>query len=155
IHRTELEYERSVIDKRQAWQNALPTMEANASHGWSQGKNIDPTTNQFLEQTISSGDASIGAGMVVFDGFRVFHDIRKTAAAEKAENLDYKAQKENLILDVIEAYITVLTTKDLLQQAKNQLELSKEQLQQATTQNEEGNIDPGDFHDLKGEYKEH
>lgn len=153
LHRAELQYERAVIDKHQAWQNVLPSVEANAGHSWSQGKSIDPTTNQFIEQTISSGNGSIDAGMYAFNGFRAFHDIRKTAAAEKAGSLEYEAEKENLILDVIETYITVLTTKDLLQQAKNQLELSKEQLQLATTQNEEGNIDPGDFHDLKGEFK--
>lgn len=154
IHRAALQYEHSLIDKRQAWQNALPTVDANAGHSWSQGKSIDPTTNQFIEQTISSGNGSIGARMYVFNGFRIFHDIRKTAAAEKAENLEFEAQKENLILDVIEAYITVLTAKDLLQQSENQLELSREQFRQANTLHEEGNIDPGDFHDLKGAFKE-
>lgn len=154
IHRAELQHERSLIDKHQAWQNALPSVEANAGHSWSQGKNIDPTTNQFIEQTISSGNGSVGAGMYVFNGFRVFHDIRKTAAGEKAENLEFEAQKENLILDVIEAYITVLTAKDLLKQAKNQLELSREQFRQANTLHEEGNIDPGDYYDLKGAFNE-
>lgn len=154
VHRAELQYEKDKIDKRQAWQNALPVIEGNAGHSWSQGRSIDPTTNQFIEQTISSGNASIGAGMYLFNGFRIFHDIRKQAAAEKAGNLQVKAQKESLILDVIESYITVLTAKDLLQQAENQLLLSREQFEQAEILNDEGNIDPGDYHDLKGAFNE-
>lgn len=154
IHRAELQYELQNIDKRQAWQNALPSVNGNIGHSWSQGKNIDPTTNQFIEQTISSGNASLGAGMYLFNGFKIFYDIRKQAAAHKAESLNYEAQKETLILDVIEAYITVLTAKDLLEQAENQLLLTQEQFEQAETLFEEGNIDPGDYHDLKGAFSE-
>lgn len=154
VHRAELHYEKDKIDKRQAWQNALPTIEGNLGHSWSQGRSIDPTTNQFIEQTISSGNASIGAGMYLFNGFRVFHDIRKQAAAEKVGGLNFEAQKEALILDVIESYITVLTAKDLLQQAKNQFLLTQEQFEHAEILHEEGNIDPGDYHDLKGEFNE-
>src|SRR5699024_5095579 len=51
-------------------------------------------------------------------------------------------------------YITVLTAKDLLAQAERQLNLSQKQLQQAKILHEEGNIDPGDFHDLKGAFSE-
>lgn len=154
VHRAELQYEKDKIDKRQAWQNALPVIEGNGGHSWNQGRSIDPTTNQFIEQTISSGNASIGAGMYIFNGFRIFHDIRKQAASEKAGNLQYEAQKESLILDVIESYITVLTAKDLLHQTENQLFLSREQFEQAEILNDEGNIDPGDYHDLKGDFNE-
>src|SRR5699024_5338484 len=128
--------------------------EGNLGHSWNQGRSIDPTTNQFIEQTISSGNASVGAGMYLFNGFRVFHDIRKQAASERAGSLNYEAQKERLILDVIESYITVLTAKDLLQQAENQLLLSREQFDQVETLHREGNIDPGDYHDLRGEFNE-
>lgn len=154
VHRAELQYEKDKINKHQAWQNALPTIEGNIGHSWNQGRSIDPTTNQFIEQTISSGNASVGAGMFLFNGFRTFHDIRKQAAAEKAGSLNFEAQQEALILDVIESYITVLTAKDLLQQAENQLLLSQKQFEQAEILHQEGNIDPGDYHDLKGSFNE-
>lgn len=154
LHRAGLQHEQDALDKRQAWQNAFPTLEGNIGHNWSQGKNIDPTTNQFIEQTISSGNASVSVGMYLFNGFKVFHDIRQQAAAKKAGGLEYEAQKENLILDVMQAYIMVLTAKDLLEQAESQLNLSKEQIDQAETLNAEGAIDPGDYHDFKGEYNE-
>lgn len=154
VHRAELQYKKDKINKRQAWQNALPTIEGNIGHSWNQGRSIDPTTNQFIEQTISSGNASVGAGMFLFNGFRTFHDIRKQAAAEKAGSLNFEAQQEALILDVIESYITVLTAKDLLQQAENQLLLSQKQFEQAEILHQEGNIDPGDYHDLKGSFNE-
>src|SRR5690606_26590230 len=145
VHRADLQYIKDKINKSQAWQNALPTTEGNIGHSWNQGRSIDPTTNQFIEQTISSGNASVGAGMYLFNGFRTLHDIRKKAAAEKAGSLNFEAQQEALILDVIESYITVLTAKDLLQQAENQLELVNEQYHQAEILHQEGNIDPGDY----------
>lgn len=154
IRRAELQYERTKIDKQQAWQNALPSIEGGVGHSWNKGKSIDPTTNQFIEQTISSGNASISAGMYLFNGFKVLHDIRKQVATKKAGKLEYKSQEESLILDVIEAYITVLTARDLLQQAENQLFLSQKHLAQAESLHQEGSIDPGDYHDLKGEYNE-
>ena len=154
VHRAELLYEKDKIDRRQAWWNALPSVETDIGHGWSQGRNIDPTTNQFIEQTISSGNASLSAGMYLFNGFKVFHDIKQKAAAKTAGKLTYESEKEVLTLDIIEAYITILTAKDLLQQAENQLILAYEQLQQAEILQSEGNIDPGDYHDIKGEYNE-
>lgn len=154
IHRAELQYEREKIDLQTARRNILPELEGNLGHSFNQGRTIDPTTNQFIDETISSGNASISAGASLFNGFRVFHDIRKKAAAEKAGQLGYEALKETLALDVIEAYIMVLTTKDLLHQSEDQLLLTREQFNQAEILHKEGNIDPGDYYDLKGEYQD-
>lgn len=154
IQRAELQNRREKIDFRQARQNVFPAVESHIEHSFNQGRTIDPTTNQFIDETIFSGDASLSAGVTLFNGLRSFHDIRKKAAAEKAGKLDYEAQKEILTLDVMEAYITVLTAKDLLKQAEDQLLLAQEQFSQSEILHEEGNIDPGDYHDLRGEYNE-
>jgi len=154
LHRNELQYKRARIEKQEAWHNLLPGIEGGIGHSWNQGKSIDPTTNQFIEQTISSGNASLSTGMYIFNGFKAFHDIRKKAAVEMSVQLEYDAEKEKLILDVIEAYITVLTTDDLLLQAKKQFVLTEEQFVLTENLHEEGNIDPGDYYDIKGEYNE-
>lgn len=154
VHRVRLQHEKDQISKRQSWQNILPTVEGSLSHGWNQGRTIDPTTNQFIDETITAGNPSLSSGITLFNGWRALHDIRMKANTLKTGELQLEAEKENLILDVIEAYILVLTAKDIHQQTEEQLELMKAQVQRAEIMHAEGNFSPNDYFDLQGQYSE-
>lgn len=151
VHQSQLQVKRSQVGYRQAWQNQLPNLQANLSHGLNQGKNIDPTTNQFIEETISAGNQSLTTDITVFNGFKIFHDIRMRSSALEAGKLEYEGQLNELKLDVIEAYIKVLTARDMLKQAELQYEVTEEQLRRADVMHKEGAFPPGDYYDIKGQ----
>lgn len=153
LRRGEIEQQRRTIDHRQARLNVLPSIAANLGHGMSQGRSVDPTTNQFTESTFSSGSQGLSADMTLFNGLRMLHDIRMKAEARQAGLLEQEGQIHIFKLDVIESYIQVLTANDMLEQSRNQLEVTREQLRRAEVMQAEGAMAPGDYFDLRGQSK--
>lgn len=154
IQLAEIDHKSTKLAKRQAQYSRLPNVESTIGHSWSQGRTIDPTTNQFIDETIAYTNASVAAGMYVFDGFRIFYDTKQKALAEKASHIAYEAQKDALILDVIETYIRVLTAQDLVTRAQGTLDLSESQFELSQNLHKEGAIEPADYYDLKGDIQE-
>lgn len=153
LKRGELAARRDQIDWEQSRLNLLPSVSASLGHGISQGRSVDPTTNQFTESTFSSGSQGLSADLTLFNGFRMLHDIRMKGQARNAGRLELEGQVNEFKLDVIEAYIQVLTASDLWVQAQNQLEVTQEQLRRAEVMHEEGAFPPGDYFDIRGQLK--
>lgn len=153
LRRSEIEQQRRAIDHRQARLNVLPSISANLGHGISQGRSVDPTTNQFTESTFSSGSQGLSADMTLFNGLRMLHDIRMKGEARQAGLLEQEGQIHTFKLDVVESYIQVLTANDMLEQSRNQLEVTREQLWRAEVMQAEGAMAPGDYFDLRGQSK--
>src|SRR5690554_8140658 len=111
------------IQYRQARLNRLPSVAANLGHGFYQGRSVDPITNQYTEETFGSGSQGLSASVDLFNGFRMLHEIRGQASARAAGRLELESATNELKLDVMEAYVLVLTARDLLVQAERQHEL--------------------------------
>lgn len=153
LQKGEIALRRQQIDYNQSRLNVLPSVSANVGHGINQGRSVDPTTNQFTERTFSSGNQGLSADMTLFNGFRMLHDVRMKGQARAAGRLEYEGQVNEFKLDVIEAYIQVLTATDVLAQSENQLEVTREQLRRAEVMQEEGAFAPGDYYDIRGQMK--
>ncbi|AIM35965.1 hypothetical protein KO02_04115 [Sphingobacterium sp. ML3W] len=146
------EVKRANIQLNQAKANRLPDVNANLNHGLSSGRYLDKTLNQYTTTNNSSGGFSVGANVPIFNGFRILHDIRMKADAKAASKLEFDTQINELKLDVIEAYIQILTAQDVLKQSELQTEVTEEQLRRADVMHAEGAFAPGDYYDLKGQY---
>lgn len=150
--RNEIALSRADIRYKQALNERLPTLGGNLSHGFSQGRSINPTTNQYVEENNSYGNQSLVLNAPIFNGFAILHQIRKQSNAKEAGKLEFESAVNTLKLDVIEAYVKVLTAEDMLKQTESQLLVTKEQLQRQEVLNREGAVAPGDYYDLKGQY---
>ena len=144
--------EEAAINHRQAWQNQLPSLNANFGHSLSQGRRIDPTTNQYIERQFTAGNQNISSSLVLFDGLGTLYNIRQQAVALQAAKMENSSLQDQLKLDVILAYVQLLTAQDMLKQAELNAEVTGQKLKQATIQHERGAINPGDYYDLQGQY---
>lgn len=152
LKRNELVIDRADLQYKQAKYDRLPSLNANIGHDISQGRSIDPTTNQYIDQNNSSGRQSLSLNVPIFNGFYIIHNIRMRSNALDAGKLEYEAFVNELKLDVIEAYVKVLTAQDMLIQTEGQLAVTKEQLNRNEILNREGATNPGDLYDIKGQY---
>jgi len=66
--------------------------------------------------------------------------------------MDWQQVKDNLTINIILAYLQVLSNEDQLEQAKNQTLLSTKQVERLNILDKEGAIKPSDLSDLKGQY---
>lgn len=151
LKQSELQMEASRVDWKQAKGYMLPTLNGFASHGINQGRSIDPFSNAFVDQQINFAGYGFSSGLTLFNGFGIQNSIRQTSLAYDAAKMDVQQMKDNLTLNIILAYLQVLTNEDLLKQSLGQLEVSKQQVARLENMNKQGAIVPSLLTNLQGE----
>jgi outer membrane protein len=109
------------IDAKQSKTNLLPTLSANAGQHYQFGRTIDRFTNTFVNQTIRSNNFGLNAGISVFNGFQMHHNIKQQASLEKASIENYENIKNQVALNVASAFLQVIQSSELIKNAESQL----------------------------------
>ncbi len=152
VRQSSLQSETSEINWKQAKQNMLPNLNAFANHGINRGRSIDPFTNSFINQQINFAGYGLSSGVVLFNGLSMQHTAQQTKLAYDASVMDLQQQKDNITLNIILAYLLVLSNEDVLVQLANQAELTQKQVERLELMNKEGAIAPFLLSDLQGQY---
>ncbi len=113
---------------RQSKYALYPTLNANTSLNFNFGRSIDPLTNQFVNQAITSNNGNISSNTPLFGGFQRVNIIAQNKLQLEADKSFTQKVKNDLVLAVVTNYLTVLNSQDLLIAARQQLDISKQQL---------------------------
>lgn len=151
LKQAEIQAASAGIDYRQSRNNLLPSVNGMVEHGLNQGRSIDPFSNSYLNQNINYANYGLSGGVVLFNGLAAQHNIKSQRLAWEAGQADIRQNKDNLVIQVMVAYLQVLATSDQLTQIHNQAELSRKQVERLTLLNNEGSITPSQLFDLKGQ----
>ncbi|HZF64952.1 MAG TPA: TolC family protein [Chitinophagaceae bacterium] len=143
--------ENAAVNWRQSKSNMLPYLSADINHGIYQGRSIDPFSNSYVNQNLSSANYGMNTGVVVFNGGALQNNTRQNAAAYEASKMEWQQARDRLVLDVILAYLQVLNNEDVVVSATRQAEVSQRQLDRLSILNEQGAIKPSDLFDVKGQ----
>jgi outer membrane protein len=149
--RGDLQAETSAVTLKQSKENRLPDLFANAGHGLNEGRSIDPFTNAYINRSLAFGNYSLGSGVVLYNGSQLKNTVRQNQLNYEADKLDAAQTKENITLNVILAYVQILNNADLVQQSKNQAEVTRKQVERLATLNNAGAVAPAQYYDLKGQ----
>lgn len=152
VQQSNLQMQSDEINWKQAKLNLLPNLNGSVSHGINQGRSIDPFTNGYINQSNNTGNYNLGSNVVLFNGFSLLNSVKQTSLAYQASKMDWQQAKDNITINIILAYLQVLSNDEQLQQSKNQLALSKEQVDRLEILNKQGAINPSDLSDLRGQY---
>ncbi len=144
--------EAALLDLRQAKASLLPTLSGQLDHNISTGFSTDPNTNTIVSQNITSGNQYLSTNVVLFNGLNLLRTIRQQAFAYRATQMDEQRIKDELTMDVILAYLQVITAKDALNQYKQQRDVTQKQLERLAILNKDGAVPPGEYYDVKGQF---
>jgi outer membrane protein len=147
-----LDVETGKINFNQAKLNLLPDLNGSASQNFSEGRSIDPYSNSPVTQGVSSSSFGLSSGLILFNGLSMQNRIKQNSLAYQASKMDWQQAKDNLTINIILAYLQVLSSEDQLEVIKSQAGLSDKQVERLTVLNKEGAIRPSDLSDLKGQY---
>jgi outer membrane protein len=132
--------------------NMIPTLNGDLSHGINTGRNIDPYTNTYSNQSIGYDNYSLNSSLTLFNAFAIQNNIKQNKLAFQASEFETQNQREFIALSVILEYLQVLTNEDLLSASIQQRDVSEKQVERLDVLNQAGSISPSLFYDLKGEY---
>ncbi|MCF8322462.1 MAG: TolC family protein [Flavobacterium sp.] len=149
IKETELDAKNSAIDKKGAIGNFLPTFNANASHSWNIGLNQDITTGLLRNQTTQFTSAGASVGIDIYKGLQNQNTLRKANLSIIAAQYQLVKMKEDIALNVANAFLQVLFNKENLKVQQDQLAINKKQLFRSEELVNAGTLPKGDLLDVK------
>src|SRR4026208_731511 len=152
VLQSDLQAQSDEINWKQAKLNLLPDLNGNASHGINTGRSIDPFTNTYLNQNSNYASYNLSSNVTLFNGLALQNIIKQNKLTYEASKMTLQQRKDNLTLNIILAYLQALNSEDLLIQARNQMDLTKKQVDRLEILNKEGGIAPSLLSDLKGQF---
>jgi outer membrane protein len=150
VKQMDLSMERANITLRQSKANLLPSIGGEINHTLNQGRSIDLSTNSYVNQQQTSGSYALSGNVTLFNGLRLLNSLKSSQYAYEASKMELQTSKDQLMLNVILAYLQILTNSDLLQQAYKQADVTQKQVERLDLMNREGAIKPSDLSDMKG-----
>lgn len=109
--------------------NFYPSFNANINQGLSLG-NAELFQGQFVDRTAQTTNIGLNVNQTIFDGFRNTYIYKQAKINREANELDLNRIKDDISLNVANAYLNVLFNKENLGRAQFQYEFSQKQLEQ-------------------------
>jgi len=151
VKQTSLQADVTEVNLKQAKANRLPDLNGNFGYGFNQGRNVDPLTNSYINQQLTSSYVGLSSDVILFNGMRLQNLIKQSNFNHEAAKMDLQQSKDNLTLNVILAYLRVLSNEDVLVTAKAQRDVTQKQVERMEILFKEGAAANYLLSDLKGQ----
>jgi outer membrane protein len=151
VRRANLDVEASQVALKQARLDRLPTLNAFASQALNAGRNINPTTNQFVEQQVTSNNYQLSSGLILFNGLAQTSAIRQADLLRQAARQGAEGARYAVALLVIQNYLLTLTSEEQLDVARRQVEVSRAQVERTRKQVDAGTLAEGSLFELEAQ----
>jgi outer membrane protein len=131
--------------------NLLPSVNGFASHTYNFGRTIDPFTNTFANSEVLSEDFYLQASFTIFGGLQNLNTVKQNEAAYEASGYDLQANKNTLALSIASGYLQILLNRELLQEAKDQHEVTAQQVEKTQKLVDAGSLAKGNLYDVQAQ----
>src|SRR5664279_3058674 len=109
VNKADLASQQARVTLQQSKLSMLPNVNASANYGINSGRTNDPITNAFINQNINSSNYGVSANVTLFNGLALQNDIRSNSLAYEASKMELQQSKDNLTINIILAYLNVLS----------------------------------------------
>jgi outer membrane protein len=127
VRQAGLDVELTKVNLDQARSNVLPTLTGGSSYGFNFGLNNDPTTGILVNQNSRSNNFSVSSNVPLFTGFQLRNTIKQSQFNYQAAQSDIEKSRNDIILNIVSAYMQVILSDELLQTAQLQLANTRQQ----------------------------
>jgi len=144
---------RDSIAFKQSKENLVPTLSGSASRNLSQGRGINPITNTYISQSFTNDGYGLSTGVTLFNGLSLQNNIKQASLSYQAGKMDLQSAKDQVTINIITNYLSILDAEESLEQSKSALAVSKETLDRLETREKQGaNVAASDIYDQRGSY---
>lgn len=151
VKQSDLLMEKAAINLKQSRLQMLPNLNITANHGINLGRSINPFTNAFITQNVNYATYGATSNILLFNGSSLQNLIKSNSLGYEASKMELQQAKDNLTINIILAYLQVLSAEEVLESSRNQGEVTAKQVERLAKLNESGAIPPSQYYDLKGQ----
>jgi len=149
IAQNQLLVEQNKVNLLQSKATALPAFNGSANHTYNTGRRIDPFTNQFANQRVLSQNFSVSGSINIISGLSNTQTIFANQLSLIAAQYSNDQLKNDIALQVTNAFLAVVLNKELQNNAEFQQQLSEKQKERAQLLYEVGRTAKSDFLQLE------
>jgi outer membrane protein len=149
IKQIELDTISADIEKRAATGNFLPTLNANSSHSWNVGLNQNITTGLLQNQTNQFTSIGLNSNVAIYNGLQNQNRLRRANLSILASQYQLSKMKDDISLNIANAFLTILFSKENLKVQKEQLANDEKQVLRSEELVKVGVVPRGDLLDMK------
>lgn len=149
IKQSELDAKSAAVEKSAAIGNFLPNFNINGSHSWNIGLNQNITTGLLENQTTQFTSAGINSNVAIYNGMQNQYRLRRANLAIVASEYQLSKMKDDISLNIANAFLQILFNKENLKVQKEQLSNNEKQLLRSQELVNAGVVPRGDLLDIK------
>jgi outer membrane protein len=151
IKRQELNVQYNKNNHNQSYFNTLPNANAQINQGWSAGQTYDYFASEYKNQNYWSSNWSLNSNIVLFNGLQTLNNITKSKYDFLKSESDLEKSKNDIAMELALAYLQVLFSKELVDVAKNKLDVTSMQAERTRKMLEVGNVAQGEYLQIKAQ----
>tara|TARA_R110001583_G_scaffold23732_6_gene87199 strand:- start:248 stop:1597 length:1350 start_codon:yes stop_codon:yes gene_type:complete len=149
VEQFELDLENVKIDKKDALGDLLPSLNASASASSNTGFSINPTNNLPTNSTAFNFSGSITAGITLYNGLQNIRAVNRAKMAAISSQYRLDNLKDDIRLNVADAYLQILSNKEALKVSKAQYAVTEQDLKRTKELVESGVVPKGDLLEIE------
>ncbi|MBE6282629.1 MAG: TolC family protein [Bacteroides sp.] len=148
IKQQEAAQEQSKVELNTAQWRRLPNLNGNIGQSFNFGRALQ-ADNTYGNRNTQNTNFSLGTNVPLFTGLQIPNSIALAKLNLKAATEDLKKAKEDISIQVTSYYLQVLFNEELAKVARNQVQLSQEQLQRKTVFFRNGKASEAELYEAK------
>ena len=130
---------------KQSKYDLLPDLNAMSRFGQSFGQTFSYEQSQFINQQVTSFNVGLSSNVYLFEGFRKMHTTNRRLLELETGKISYEILKNQLILEIVNAYLITLYNQEQLEILVEQLSTTDQQIERTQKLIESGTVAKGDL----------
>jgi len=149
IKQSELDLKQSELNKKDAFANFLPSLNASTSHAWSVGLAQDPVTFDAVNATTKTLSGGLSSGIDIYKGRQNLNQLHRSNLEILASRYQLENIKDDISLLVANSFLQVLFNKEQLKVLESQYIVSSLELNRTQELIDAGVLPKGDLLEIQ------
>jgi len=128
-----------------------PSLSGSARQNFDWNNQVNTTTGSTVFTGSNGTNISVSSGMTVYNGLKLHNNVKKSETDYEAGKYNTEVIKENVSLNVLDAYLQVLYSEELVKNSTDQIASTEEQLNLASERLKLGAIANSDYLQVKSQ----
>ncbi len=151
VKRQELNLQSASQDVRQSKMDLLPNLNGSLEHQLGSGRVLDRGTYEWKDASVSQGDLGVQSDLILFNGLQGLNNMKMSKASYLMNVEDLEAMEDNLTLNVMTNYLTLLRNQELVDVAELNVDVTRQQVVRMERLVEVGNEARGKLLEVKAQ----
>jgi outer membrane protein len=149
IKQSKLDVAYSEIGMRESKLNMLPSLNAGSTYSFGWGRSVDMATYQYVNQQTEQSFFSMNSDVTLFSGFQKQNVMKQRRAEYMTSKYNSDKMSNDIALTVAGHYLQILFSGELVNNAREQLEVTRQQIERTSRLVEAGTLPRGSLLEIQ------